>query len=140
MHINNTTLCCTHQHQHPHNQDYIPKEELAKLLAKTNDTTAKVHAAQIQQQQKIGADNVGHRLLAKMGWKEGEGLGASGNKGTAAPVAATGTVGGDTKGLGATSGHEVQEGDDVYEAYRKRMQLGYKHRPNPLGNPRKSYY
>jgi splicing factor 4 len=31
-------------------------------------------------------------------------------------------------------GHgEVQEGDDEFEAYRKRMMLGYKHRPNPLG-------
>lgn len=34
----------------------------------------------------------------------------------------------------------VEEGDDAYTLYRKRMQLGYKHRPNPLGNPRKSYY
>lgn len=34
----------------------------------------------------------------------------------------------------------VQEDDDEYEAYRKRMQLGYKYRPNPLGNPRKQYY
>jgi splicing factor 4 len=30
--------------------------------------------------------------------------------------------------------------DDPYEAYRKRMMLGYKYRPNPLGNPRRSYY
>jgi splicing factor 4 len=36
--------------------------------------------------------------------------------------------------------HEVKEGDDIYEQYKKRMMLGYKHRPNPLGNPRKSYY
>ena len=34
----------------------------------------------------------------------------------------------------------MQEDDDEYEAYRKRMQLGYKYRPNPLGNPRKQYY
>ena len=33
-----------------------------------------------------------------------------------------------------SQGHgEVQEGDDEFEAYRKRMMLGYKHRPNPLG-------
>lgn len=31
-------------------------------------------------------------------------------------------------------GHgEVEEGDDEFEVYRKRMMLGYKHRPNPLG-------
>ena len=42
---------------------------------------------------------------------------------------------------GARQAHgAVQEDDDEYEAYRKRMQLGYKYRPNPLGNPRKQYY
>ncbi len=35
---------------------------------------------------------------------------------------------------------EIKEDDDEFEAYRKRMMLGYKYRPNPLGNPRKSYY
>ena len=34
----------------------------------------------------------------------------------------------------------MQEDDDEFEAYRKRMMLGYKYRPNPLGNPRKQYY
>ena len=34
----------------------------------------------------------------------------------------------------------VTADDDAFEQYRKRMMLGYKHRPNPLGNPRKSYY
>ena len=31
---------------------------------------------------------------------------------------------------------EVTAADDEFEIYRKRMMLGYKHRPNPLGNPR----
>jgi splicing factor 4 len=34
----------------------------------------------------------------------------------------------------------MQVPEDPFEAYRLRMQLGYKHRPNPLGNPRKAYY
>lgn len=43
-------------------------------------------------------------------------------------------------GLGAVGQGEVTADDDIYTQYRKRMQLGYKHRPNPLGNPRKPYY
>lgn len=34
----------------------------------------------------------------------------------------------------------LQESDDIYEQYKKRMMVGYKHRPNPLNNPRKAYY
>ena len=47
---------------------------------------------------------------------------------------------GDNLGLGAEAHGEVKEGDDAFEQYRKRMMLGYKHRPNPRGNPRKAYY
>lgn len=43
-------------------------------------------------------------------------------------------------GVGAAAHGEVTESDDQFEQYRKRMMLGYKHRPNPLGNPRKAYY
>ena len=28
--------------------------------------------------------------------------------------------------------HVVQKGDDVFDQYRKRMQLAYRFRPNPL--------
>ncbi len=54
-------------------------------------------------------------------------------------MAASGTAN-EKLGLGAAAHGEVTEGDDAFELYRKRMQLGYKNRPNPLGNPRKSYY
>lgn len=38
------------------------------------------------------------------------------------------------KFVSSVQGHgEVEEGDDEFEVYRKRMMLGYKHRPNPLG-------
>ena len=33
-----------------------------------------------------------------------------------------------------------KEGEDIFEQYKKRMMQGYRHRPNPLGNPRKQYY
>ena len=55
----------------------------------------------------IDASNIGHRLLSKMGWSAGKGLGAS-ESGAVAPVAAlkgaadrTGVTAGDMSGLGA---------------------------------------
>lgn len=119
-------------------QDYIPPEELAKLLAKGGDKVAAAQASAIEEASKISSDNIGHKMLAQMGWKEGSGLGAQAS-GIAAPIVATG-VKQDNLGVGAAVHGEVQEGDDAFELYRKRMILGYKHRPNPLGNPRKSYY
>ncbi|TYI69829.1 hypothetical protein E1A91_D08G182000v1 [Gossypium mustelinum] len=53
---------------------------------------------------------------------QGEGLGSSKN-GISDPIMA-----------------EVTPYDDIYEQYKKRMMLGYRYRPNPLNNPRKSYY
>ena len=49
-----------------HMSDYIPQEELAKFLAKSGDTAS---AAAIENQQRIGDSNIGHKLLSKMGWK-----------------------------------------------------------------------
>jgi splicing factor 4 len=34
--------------------------------------------------------------------------------------------------LGQTRAEELKEGDDEYEAYRKRMMMAYRFRPNPL--------
>lgn len=95
-------------------------------------------AKELQHRNAIQSDNIGHKLLSKMGWKEGQGVGAAGN-GMTAPIQAGGMKA-DNRGLGAKEVHEVEQGDDMFEQYRKRMMLGYKHRPNPLGNPRKSYY
>lgn len=68
-------------------QDFIPPEELAKVLSKTNSETAKAQAAALEEAQKIQADNIGHRMLQAMGWKEGQGLGAT-QSGIAAPISA----------------------------------------------------
>ena len=51
--------------------DYIPPEELEKFLATCNDAAAQKVAKEYADRMKIQADNVGHRLLSKMGWKEG---------------------------------------------------------------------
>ncbi|KAJ0693145.1 putative SURP and G-patch domain-containing protein [Helianthus annuus] len=121
-----------------HMGDYIPLEELDKFMASCNDAAAQKAAKEAAQRARIQADNVGHRLLSKMGWKEGEGLGSS-RSGIADPILA-GSVKKDNLGVGASQPGEVTPEDDIYEQYKKRMMLGYKHRPNPLGNPRKAYY
>lgn len=121
-----------------HMGDYIPPEELEKFLAKCNDAKAAKAAKATADRAKIQADNVGHRLLSKMGWKEGEGLG-SGRSGIADPVQA-GSVKVNNLGVGAEQPGEVTAEDDIYEQYKKRMMLGYRFRPNPLNNPRKAYY
>lgn len=121
-----------------HMQDFIPKEELAKFLSKCGDERATEQAKALAKRMAIGADNIGHKLLSKMGWKEGQGIGTTGT-GITAPVQAAG-IKQDNLGLGAAPVHEVTSNDDAFEQYRKRMMLGYKYRPNPLGNPRKPYY
>ncbi|KAG2435757.1 hypothetical protein HXX76_006953 [Chlamydomonas incerta] len=124
-----------------HMGDYIPKEVLAQFMAKTGDKVAQVQAEQLANKNAIGSDNIGHKLLSKMGWKEGEGLGGT-QKGITAPIKASAAApaAGEQRGLGATAVGEVTAEDDAFEAYRKRMMLGYKYRPNPLGNPRRAYY
>lgn len=51
--------------------DYIPPEELKKFLANCNDAYAQKALKESAEKAKIQADNVGHKLLSKMGWKEG---------------------------------------------------------------------
>lgn len=121
-----------------HMGDYIPPEELEKFLAKCNDAVAQKVSKEVAERAKIQSDNVGHKLLSKMGWKEGEGLG-SGKSGRADPVQA-GAVKLNNLGVGAEQPGEVSAEDDIYEQYKKRMMLGYRFRPNPLNNPRKAYY
>ncbi|GMI74122.1 hypothetical protein like AT3G52120 [Hibiscus trionum] len=121
-----------------HMGDYIPQEELEKFMAACNDAAAQKSAKETAQKAKIQSDNVGHKLLSKMGWKEGDGLGSS-RKGIADPIMA-GDVKMNNLGVGAHNPGEVTPEDDIYEQYKKRMMLGYRYRPNPLNNPRKAYY
>ncbi|CAN0877860.1 SURP and G-patch domain-containing protein 1-like protein [Linum grandiflorum] len=54
-----------------HMGDYIPPEELAKFMASCNDAAAQKAAQEAAERARIQADNVGHKLLSKMGWREG---------------------------------------------------------------------
>ncbi|KAF3628119.1 SURP and G-patch domain-containing protein 1-like protein [Capsicum annuum] len=113
-----------------HMGDYIPPEELAKFLSTCNDAAARKAAIEAAERSKIQADNIGHKLLSKMGWREGEGLGSS-KSGIADPISA-GSVKSNNLGVGANQPGEVTPEDDIYDQYKKRMMLGYKYRPNPL--------
>jgi len=119
-----------------HMQDFIPPEELAKLAAKSGD---KASAEALEKKNAIGSNNIGHKMLSKMGWKEGQGLGATQAATAITTPITAGAMNQEKSGLGA-GGTEEESTDDPFEAYRKRMMLGYKYRPNPLGNPRKQYY
>lgn len=79
---------------------------MARLLAQSGSETALAQAAALEEAQRIQADNVGHRMLQAMGWREGQGLGADGT-GISAPVTASGRGPGPKQphekgGLGAT--------------------------------------
>lgn len=51
--------------------DFIPQEELEKFMARCNDAAVRKSAQEAAEKAKIQADNIGHKLLSKMGWKEG---------------------------------------------------------------------
>ncbi|XP_063075873.1 SURP and G-patch domain-containing protein 1 [Engraulis encrasicolus] len=87
---------------------------------------------------KLTVENIGFQMLMKMGWKEGDGLGSDG-QGIKAPVN-KGTTAVDGAGFGVDRPAELNKGDDEYDAFRKRMMLAYRFRPNPLNNPRRPYY
>jgi len=73
-----------------------------------------------------------HLLEAAEGQaREGQGIKNPVNKGTT-------TV--DGAGFGIDRPAELSKEDDEYEAFRKRMMLAYRFRPNPLNNPRRPYY
>jgi splicing factor 4 len=54
--------------------------------------------------------------------------------------AAAAAVAGSGVGSASAAAGAAAEGDDAFDSYRKRMMLAYKFRPNPLNNPRRSYY
>uniref|UniRef100_A0A7S2BY99 G-patch domain-containing protein n=1 Tax=Octactis speculum TaxID=3111310 RepID=A0A7S2BY99_9STRA len=123
-----------------HISDFIPKDELDTFLNKAEAVTTgeEVKAEQDFKKNMLDASNIGFQMLQKAGWKEGEGLGASA-AGIVAPVDMNKKAG-EGHGLGVKDTHAVEQDDDVFDQYRKRMMLAYRFRPNPLNNPRRSYY
>jgi len=125
----------------------LPADELAKYTTKLpgrggEEAKKKEDVTTI----KIESSNIGHKLLSKMGWKTGKGLGAK-ETGKIAPVATekaasdkSGINSGDMGGVGKQHTWDLNGDEDVYEQFRKRNMLGYRYRPNPFDNPRKLYY
>ncbi|CAG8597728.1 17254_t:CDS:2 [Funneliformis caledonium] len=123
-----------------HIADFLPKEELEKFeqkvkAIKTGGTTP---TYEDYASNKLDQSNIGFKMLMKQGWQAGSGLGKSG-EGIAAPINKADSRPANA-GLGQTKPEGVDEEDDEFEIYRKRMMLAYRFRPNPLNNPRRPYY
>ncbi|XP_016948946.1 SR-related and CTD-associated factor 4 isoform X1 [Drosophila biarmipes] len=122
-----------------HIGDFLPPEELKKFMeqyeAKKNNRQPDLSD---YKEYKLKEDNIGFQMLQKLGWKEGQGLGQDG-AGIVDPVNKAPQRDGN-QGLGVSSAAQPEDCDNEYDAYRKRMMLAYRFRPNPLNNPRRAYY
>lgn len=119
--------------------DFLPPEELEKFMETFKALKEGRDPDYSEYKEfKLTVENLGFRMLMKMGWKEGEGLGSEG-QGIKAPVN-KGVTAMNGAGFGVERPAELTKQDDEYDAYRKRMMLAYRFRPNPLNNPRRPYY
>ncbi|CAG8484519.1 2883_t:CDS:2 [Ambispora gerdemannii] len=118
-----------------HIADFLPKEELHKFESKVKAVkTGEVSPSyEDYANNKLDPTNIGFKMLMKQGWQAGSGLGKSG-EGIAAPINKADTRPANA-GLGQTKPDGVEEEDDEFEIYRKRMMLAYRFRPNPLSRP-----
>ncbi|RUP51282.1 hypothetical protein BC936DRAFT_149010 [Jimgerdemannia flammicorona] len=83
-----------HPDNSPHLSNRSPTPEPPFVISATTET-------------RIGADNVGNRMLQRMGWREGSGLGQKGREGRVDPVAAS--VNEARAGLGAEKKHQTND-------------------------------
>uniref|UniRef100_A0A8D0GPW5 SURP and G-patch domain-containing protein 1 n=1 Tax=Sphenodon punctatus TaxID=8508 RepID=A0A8D0GPW5_SPHPU len=119
--------------------DFLPPDELEKFMETFKALKEGREPDYSEYKEfKLTVENIGYQMLMKMGWKEGEGLGSDG-QGIKNPVS-KGTTAVDGAGFGIDRPAELSKEDDEYEAFRKRMMLAYRFRPNPLNNPRRPYY
>ncbi|KAM5238435.1 SURP and G-patch domain-containing protein 1 [Ctenodactylus gundi] len=119
--------------------DFLPPDELEKFMETFKALKEGREPDYSEYKEfKLTVENIGYQMLMKMGWKEGEGLGSEG-QGIKNPVN-KGTTTVDGAGFGIDRPAELSREDDEYEAFRKRMMLAYRFRPNPLNNPRRPYY
>lgn len=125
-----------------HIGDFLPPEELKKFTAKVKAVKGESSLDSFDfsdyAEHKIKEDNIGYKMLQQAGWQEGMGLGSQG-QGITAPVN-KGRGPDDIGGLGEEKPGDIQQEDDEFDLYRKRMMLAYRFRPNPLNNPRRPYY
>ncbi|XP_068127375.1 SURP and G-patch domain-containing protein 1 [Hyperolius riggenbachi] len=119
--------------------DFLPPDELDKFMETFKALKEGREPDYSEYKEfKLTVENIGYQMLMKMGWKEGEGLGSEG-QGIKNPVN-KGSTAVDGAGFGIDRPAELSKSDDEYEAFRKRMMLAYRFRPNPLNNPRRPYY
>ncbi|XP_069818343.1 SURP and G-patch domain-containing protein 1 [Dendropsophus ebraccatus] len=119
--------------------DFLPPDELEKFMETFKALKEGREPDYSEYKEfKLTVENIGYQMLMKMGWKEGDGLGSDG-QGIKNPVN-KGSTTVDGAGFGIDRPAELTKSDDEYEAFRKRMMLAYRFRPNPLNNPRRPYY
>ncbi|XP_045513031.1 arginine-glutamic acid dipeptide repeats protein-like isoform X1 [Pieris brassicae] len=122
-----------------HIGDFLPPEELRKFMEQYSAARGgKEPDLSDYKEYKLKEDNIGFKMLQKLGWNEGQGLGAEGT-GIIEPINKANQPLSNL-GLGAAQSEHVSPNDDEFDAYRKRMMLAYRFRPNPLNNPRRPYY
>lgn len=122
-----------------HIGDFLPPEELTKFMNKYKALKSGQSIDESDyQDSKLTQENLGFKMLQRMGWSEGKGLGTEG-QGITTPIGKN-KPSTDNKGVGTKEAGALEAEDDEFDAYRKRMMLAYRFRPNPLNNPRRAYY
>mmetsp|Transcript_37118 Transcript_37118/g.47707 ORF Transcript_37118/g.47707 Transcript_37118/m.47707 type:complete len:219 (-) Transcript_37118:324-980(-) len=122
-----------------HIGQFLPKEELDEFLKKADAVKSGKPVEQESDfaDKKLDSSNLGFQMLQKAGWKEGEAVGQK-KQGIVEPVNMHKAT--ESAGVGVKDTHEVEQADDEFDQYRKRMMLAYRFRPNPMNNPRRPYY
>ncbi|CAG5130253.1 unnamed protein product [Candidula unifasciata] len=120
--------------------DFLPPAELEKFMETFRVSLEEGREPDYSEYKefKLTCENMGYQMLMKLGWKEGTGLGAK-EQGITQPVNKGNTTV-EGRGLGIDRPANLTKDDDEFDAYRKRMMLAYRFRPNPLNNPRRPYY